>query len=81
MEVAENLRHTGINVTLVELGSQLMSPFDSDMASFIHAEMRRHGVKLALGYSAEGFAVLSFYLRIRIAKIHPFIGISKFILL
>lgn len=25
------------------------------MASFIHAEMRRHGVKLALGYSSEGF--------------------------
>ncbi len=26
------------------------------MASFIHAEMRKHGVKLALGYSVEGFA-------------------------
>ena len=55
VEVAENLRHTGINVTLVELGSQLMSPFDSDMASFIHAEMRKHGVKLALGRMVKGF--------------------------
>lgn len=55
VEVAENLRHTGINVTLVELGSQLMSPFDSDMASFIHAEMRKHGVKLALGHMVKGF--------------------------
>ena len=33
-----------------------MNPFDADMASFIHAEMRKHGVKLALGYSVEGFA-------------------------
>ena len=56
LEVAENLRELGMDVTIVQLPRQLMSPFDSDMASFIHAEMRRHGVKLALGYSAEGFA-------------------------
>ena len=56
LEVAENLRDLGMDVTIVQKPIQLMSPFDSDMASFIHAEMRRHGVKLALGYSAEGFA-------------------------
>ena len=56
LEVAENLRELGMDVTIVQLPKQLMSPFDSDMASFIHAEMRKHGVKLALGYSAEGFA-------------------------
>lgn len=56
LEVAENLRELGMDVTIVQKPIQLMSPFDSDMASFIHAEMRRHGVKLALGYSAEGFA-------------------------
>lgn len=32
-----------------------MNPFDADMASFIHSEMRRHGVKLALGHTVEGF--------------------------
>lgn len=32
-----------------------MKPFDSDMASFIHNEMRKHGVKLALGHTVEGF--------------------------
>ena len=32
-----------------------MNPFDADMASFIHNEMRRHGVKLALGHTVEGF--------------------------
>lgn len=55
LEVAENLRDLGMEVTIIQKPRQLMSPFDSDMASFIHAEMRRHGVKLALGYSAEGF--------------------------
>lgn len=55
LEVAENLRDLGMDVTIIQKPRQLMSPFDSDMASFIHAEMRRHGVKLALGYRAEGF--------------------------
>ena len=55
LEVAENLRHLGLDVTIVQRPKQLMNPFDSDMASFIHAGMRKHGVKLALGYSVEGF--------------------------
>ena len=55
LEVAENLRELGMEVTIVQRPKQLMNPFDPDMAAFIHAEMRRHGVKLALGYSVEGF--------------------------
>ena len=55
LEVAENLRHLGLDVTIVQRPKQLMNPFDADIASFIHAEMRKHGVKLALGYSVEGF--------------------------
>ncbi len=34
---------------------QLMMPFDSDMAAFIHAEVRKHGIHLALGHKVEGF--------------------------
>lgn len=55
LEVAENLRELGIDVTIVQRPKQLMKPFDSDMASFIHNEMRKHGVKLALGHTVEGF--------------------------
>ena len=32
-----------------------MNPFDADMAAIIHSQMRKHGVKLALGYNVEGF--------------------------
>ena len=56
LELAENLRELGMEVTIIQRPKQLMNPFDADMASFIHAEMRKHGVKLALGYSVEGFA-------------------------
>ena len=56
LEVAENLRELGLDVTIVQRPKQLMNPFDADMASFIHSEMRKHGVRLALGCSVEGFA-------------------------
>ena len=56
LELAENLRELGMEVTIVQRPKQLMNPFDPDMASFIHNEMRKHGVKLALGHTVEGFA-------------------------
>ncbi len=56
LELAENLRELGMEVTIVQRPKQLMNPFDPDMAAFIHGEMRRHGVKLALGRTVEGFA-------------------------
>jgi len=55
LELAENLRELGMDVTIVQRPRQLMNPFDADMAAFIHGEVRKHGVKLALGYTVEGF--------------------------
>lgn len=55
LELAENLRELGMEVTIVQRPKQLMNPFDPDMASFIHSEMRRHGIRLALGHTVEGF--------------------------
>ncbi len=56
LELAENLRELGMDVTIVQRPRQLMNPFDPDMAAFIHGEVRRHGIRLALGHTAEGFA-------------------------
>lgn len=55
IEMAENLRRLGMEVTLVEAAPQLMAPFDGDMAAFIHAEVRAAGVKLVLGGMVDGF--------------------------
>ena len=55
LELAENLRALGLEVTIVQRPRQLMNPFDADMAALLHAEMRRHGVRLALGHTVEGF--------------------------
>ena len=56
IEVSENLRELDMGVTLVEAADQLMAPFDSDIASFIHSEVRKNGVNLMLGRFVEGFA-------------------------
>ena len=55
LELAENLRELGMDATIVQRPKQLMNPYDSDMAALIHAEVRKHGVRLALGHTVEGF--------------------------
>ncbi len=55
LELAENLRELGMEVTIVQRPRQLMKPFDPDMAAFIHGTMRQHGIRLVLGHTVEGF--------------------------
>ena len=55
LELAENLRELGLDVTIVQRPKQLMNPLDGDMAAFVHAKMRSRGVKLMLGHTVEGF--------------------------
>ena len=53
LELAENLKALGINVTVVQNGNQLMNQFDPEMAAFIHNELRRKGVNLVFGHAVE----------------------------
>ena len=53
LELAENLKALGINVTVVQNGNQLMKPFDPEMAAFIHNELRRQGVNIVFGHAVE----------------------------
>ncbi|WP_326975148.1 FAD-dependent oxidoreductase [Caproicibacter sp. BJN0012] len=48
VEVTENLRVAGRNVSLIEALDQIMAPFDYDMAQILHKEMLDHGVNLIL---------------------------------
>lgn len=48
VEVAENLRLAGRNVSLIEFANQIMMPFDSDMAQILHKEMDDQGVNVIL---------------------------------
>lgn len=48
VEVAENLKLAGHNVSLVEFANQLMAPYDYDMAQILHKEMVDNGIELIL---------------------------------
>ncbi len=49
MEVAENLKEAGYNVTLIEASSQVMRTFDEDMVQILHKELFDKGINLVLG--------------------------------
>lgn len=48
VEMAENLRKSGKNVSLVEFADQIMAPFDYDMVQMLHKEMYDNGINLYL---------------------------------
>lgn len=53
IEVAENLRHKGLDVAIVEAADQVMAPLDPEMAAFVHRRLRENGVDLRLGAGVE----------------------------
>ena len=53
LEMAENLMHLGVKTAVVQRSNHLLPTVDRDMASFIHANFRRHGVQLLLNANTE----------------------------
>ncbi|SDN42798.1 Rhodanese-like domain-containing protein [Psychrobacillus sp. OK028] len=49
VEVAENLRMAGREVSLVEFAPQILMPFDEDMVQILHKELVDQGVDLIVG--------------------------------
>ena len=55
LETAENLVHRGFDVTLVEMGDQVLAPLDREMARIVEGYVERHGIRLALNDGVAGF--------------------------
>lgn len=53
LEMAENLRHRGIDVALLEATSQVMAPVDPEIAAELHSELLLHGIDLHLDTPLE----------------------------
>jgi len=49
IELAENFHHLGMQVTLIEMLNQVMTPLDYDMAAMVHTHLDFKKVRLALG--------------------------------
>lgn len=56
LEMAENLKHAGAQVAVVEMGNQVMAPIDYSMAAFVHEHLQQQHVKLYLEQTVEGFS-------------------------
>lgn len=55
VEMAENFVEMGFNTSVIELSNQLLAPIDSDMAAFVHNQMRDNSVELILGDGVKEF--------------------------
>lgn len=55
LEMAENLRHAGLSVSLIEMLDQVMTPVDYEMAQLLHENILQNGVDLHLGDGVAGF--------------------------
>ena len=55
LETAENLVHRGFDVTLIEMGDQILAPLDPEMARIVEGYVEGHGIRLALNDGVAGF--------------------------
>ncbi|MDR0895052.1 MAG: FAD-dependent oxidoreductase [Prevotellaceae bacterium] len=55
LEMAENLHHAGVTVSVVEMANQVMAPIDFSMAAPVHQHLLQKGVALYLEESVVSF--------------------------
>ncbi len=53
LEIAENLVHAGVHVTLIEGRYHVLNTLDEEMASFVHSELRKNNISLKLETRVE----------------------------
>ena len=56
LEMAENLKHTGAEVAVVEMAPQVMGTIDYSMAAHVHEHLEQQGVKLYLEQAVDSFS-------------------------
>lgn len=55
IEMAENLKDRGLDVTLIEAAPHILAPFDADMAVIVEKELEDNGIKLLLNDGVQAF--------------------------
>ena len=55
LEMAENLRELGFEVSIIELADQVMAPMDYEMAQILHKNITTNGVDLRLNDGVKEF--------------------------
>ncbi|WP_419886103.1 FAD-dependent oxidoreductase [Paenibacillus sp. B-A-8] len=68
VEMAENLREAGLEVSLIEAGPQILAPFDPEMSSILAKELDEHGVNLIFSDMVQGFADVGEQIEVQLAS-------------
>lgn len=55
LEMAENLVHLGLQVTVIQRDAHVLAPMDSEMACYVERHLERNGVRVLLGDDVVGF--------------------------
>jgi NADPH-dependent 2,4-dienoyl-CoA reductase/sulfur reductase-like enzyme/rhodanese-related sulfurtransferase len=55
LEMAENLHHLGMHVSIIEMGAQILAPVDFPIAAIAQQHIRSKGVDLKLNTAVTGF--------------------------
>ena len=55
LEMAENLVHRGMDVTIIEMADQLMPPLDPEMADYVRRRVATHAAHVQLSDGVAGF--------------------------
>ncbi|WP_336757933.1 FAD-dependent oxidoreductase [Paenibacillus sp. USHLN196] len=70
VEMAENLKEAGLDVTLIEGNGQLLTPFDPELAASLAQEMEQNGVKLLFSKRVQAFHSLEKGIGVKLADDH-----------
>ncbi|CAH1192119.1 Coenzyme A disulfide reductase [Paenibacillus auburnensis] len=68
VEMAENLKEAGLEVTLIEAGPQLLAPFDSEMSAVLSKELEDHGVNLIFSDMVQSFEEAGEQIQVHLAS-------------
>jgi NADPH-dependent 2,4-dienoyl-CoA reductase/sulfur reductase-like enzyme/rhodanese-related sulfurtransferase len=55
LEMAENIHHKGVNVTIVDVADHVIAPLDYEMAAIVHQHLKTKGVEFYLKDAVQSF--------------------------
>jgi NADPH-dependent 2,4-dienoyl-CoA reductase/sulfur reductase-like enzyme/rhodanese-related sulfurtransferase len=64
LEMAENLHALGMDITIIEMGNQILAPVDFPIAAIVQQHIRSKGVSLRLSTAVTGFEKVNGQLKV-----------------
>jgi NADPH-dependent 2,4-dienoyl-CoA reductase/sulfur reductase-like enzyme/rhodanese-related sulfurtransferase len=71
LEMAENLHHLGMEVTIVEMGNQILAPLDFAVAAGVQQHIRSKHIDLRLSTTVAGFEKENDHLKVLLKDEEP----------